>query len=108
MKKLFSAVLASLMFLLTAVPAYADAALPRRYSYTYYVASKWIIAIIVAVVIVAAAICAQARTFSLPVTRHASAYPAAIVGPLPARLAIASSESAHSRARFARGSPVTS
>ena len=56
MKKLFSAVLASLMFLLTAVPAYADAALPRRYSYTYYVASKWIIAIIVAVVIVAAAI----------------------------------------------------
>ena len=56
MKKLISAVLASLMLLLTAVPAYADAALPRRYSYAYYVASKWIIAIIVAVVIVAAAI----------------------------------------------------
>ena len=56
MKKLFSAVFSALMLLLLAAPAYADAALPRRYYYRSYIDSKWIIAIAVAVVIVAAGI----------------------------------------------------
>lgn len=63
MKKLWSAVLSVLAVLALSVPAFADAALPPyhyRFSYGYAVAGKWVAAILIGIVIVAAAIIVMA------------------------------------------------